>query len=270
MRKAGLTIVVAAFALTACDPGPGTAPPPAPPTALSAPAGDVAHLVAAARTGIAQAPSVSFTMAAVFGADTQNATGSLRFDGSTSALKMVLDGSEIRVLGRKTYTRSPQEAVPGKPWVGTDPDSADPLAQAAGASVPAIVKLPDLGLALTEIERTGRIVSADQTRLGAVAVNHYRLEFDAAKAPELFPEFAQPPLDGKPAKPVTAKLPAELWLDAAQRPVRFAVELSPGLPAGAALKGTTDYHGWGEPVDIRPPPADQVVDLSELLKKLGT
>jgi hypothetical protein len=270
MRKAGLTIAVGVLALTACDPGPGSGPPPASPTALAAPAGDVAQLVAAARTGIAQAPSVSFTMDAVFGADPKNATGSQRFDGSTSALKMVLDGSEIRVLGRKTYTRSPGDAVPGKPWVGTDPDSADPLAQAAGAGVPAIVKLPDLGLALTEIERTGRIVSADQTRLGTVAVNHYRLEFDAAKAPELFPEFAEAPVDGKPAKPATAKLPAELWLDAAQRPVRYAVEMSPGSAPGTGLHGTTEYHGWGEPVDIQPPPADQVVDLSELLKKMGT
>lgn len=270
MRKAGLTVAVVALALTACDPGPGAGPPPAAPTALTAPAGDVAHLVAAARSGIAQAPSVSFTMEAVFGADPKNTTGSLRFDGSTSALKMMLDGSEVRVLGRKTYTHAPGEVVPGKSWVGTDPDSADPLARAAGAGVPAVLKLPDLGLALTELERTGRIVSAEQTRLGTVAVNHYRLEFDAAKAPELFPEFAEVPMDGKPAKPVTAKLPAELWLDAAQRPVRFAVDMSPGLAAGAGLKGTTDYHGWGEPVDIQPPPADQVVDLSELVKKMGT
>ena len=268
MRKTGLLVAGAVLALAACDPGPGSAPPPASPTALAAPAGDVAQLVVAVRSGIAQAPSAGFTMDAVFGADPQNVTGSLRFDGDATALKMVVDGSETRVLGRKTFTRTPVEAVPGKPWVGTDADSADPVARAMGAGVPAILKLPDLRLALTELERTGRIVSAGQTRLGTVAVNHYRLEFDAAKAPELFPEYAEPPLDGKPAKPVTAKLPAELWLDATQRPVRFAVEL-PGLGPGTGLKGTTAYHGWGEPVDIQPPPADQVVDAAELLKKLG-
>ncbi|GLY37702.1 hypothetical protein Amsp01_037260 [Amycolatopsis sp. NBRC 101858] len=266
MRKAGLLVAGVVLVLAACDPGPGAAPPPAASAVLGAPAGDVAQLVAAVRGGIAQAPSVSFTLEATFGAAPQHATGSLRFDGGATALKMVADSGETRVLGRKTYTRTPVDAVPGKSWIGTDAGSADPVAQAMGAAVPAIVKLPDLSLALTELERTGRIVSAGQTRLDTVAVNHYRLEFDAAKAPELFPEYAEPPLDGKPAKPVTAKLPAELWLDAAQRPVRFAVEL-PGL--GPGLKGTTAYHGWGEPVDIQPPPADQVLDAAELLKKMG-
>ena len=62
--------------------------------------------MAAVRSGIAQAPSVGFTMDAVFGAESQNATGSPQFDGGAPALKMVLDGSETRVLGRKTYTTS--------------------------------------------------------------------------------------------------------------------------------------------------------------------
>jgi hypothetical protein len=264
VRKTGLTIALAMLALTACDPGPATGPPAATPApTLTAPAPDVAQLVAAARAGIGEAPSAAFTMAAAVGAGTEDTTGSLRFDGRTSSLTMTLDGSEIRVIGKKTYTHSPMEAVPGKPWVGTDPDSTDPIARATGAAVPTILKLPDLGRALTEIERSGRIVSAGQTRLGDLPANHYRLELDAAKAPDLFPELLS---GGK-----LAKLPAELWLDAARRPVRFSIDMSPGSAEGtAAIKGTTDYRDWGKPVDIQPPPADQVVDLSELLKKMGT
>ncbi|WP_410640999.1 hypothetical protein [Amycolatopsis sp. lyj-346] len=276
MRKTGLIVAAATAALTltltACDPGPTGGPPSAPAT-LAAPATEVAQLVAAARAGIAEAPSAAFTSAAVLGAATKDVPGSLSFDGSTSSLTMVVDGREIRVIGKKTFTHSPS-VVPGKDWVGTDPDSADPIAQAAGAGVPALVKLPDLGRALVAIERTGRIVSAEQTRLGDLPVNHYRLELDTAKAPELFPEFAVPPLDGKPARTATAKLPGELWLDAARRPVRYAVDLTAGAPAGArgdtTLKATTDYRDWGKPVDIQPPPAGQVVDLAELLKKMGT
>jgi hypothetical protein len=184
---------------------------------LPIPVTDVSRLVAAARAGIAEAPSAAFSSAAVLGAATKDVPGFLSFDGSTSSLTMVVDGSEIRVIGKKTFTHSPS-GVPGKEWIGTDPDGAGPIAQAAGAGVPVIVKLPDLGRTLVEIERTGRIVSAEQTRLGDLPVNHYRLELDAAKAPELFPEFAVP----------------------------------------------------GKPVDIQPPPADQVVDLSELLEKMGT
>ena len=244
MRKSVLTVAAAALALTACDPAP--VPPPAPP-ALAPPATDVAGLVGTARTGIGHGPSAAFTTTAVFGPTTQKYTGSLRFDGG-----------ETRVIGKRTFTRTPQEAIPGKPWVGTDAGSADPVAQALGAGVPLAVKLPDLGRALAEIERTGRLVSAGQTKLGDVPVNHYRLELDPAKAPELFPELAP--------QPGTAKVPAQLWLDAAARPVRYAVDFTTGP---AAAKGTTDYRDWGKPVDIQAPPADQVVDEAELLKKLG-
>ncbi|MET8847893.1 hypothetical protein [Amycolatopsis sp. NPDC004625] len=270
MRKAGLSIATAALVLAACDPGP--VPPPVP-SALTAPVTDVAQLVAAARAGIAEAPSAAFGMAAVLGTDTTESTGSLSFDGSTSSLTMVLDGHEVRVIGRKTFTHSPA-GLPGKEWIGTDPDSADPVLRAAGGAVPVIVKLPDLGRALAEIERTGRLVSAEPTRLEAGPVNHYVLELDTAKAPELFPELAAPSPDGKPVRTAIAKVPAELWLDAARRPVRFAVDFTAGAPAGAhgdpTLRATTDYRDWGKPVDIRQPPADQVVDLGELMKKMGT
>ncbi|MEV4053535.1 hypothetical protein AB0J55_20275 [Amycolatopsis sp. NPDC049688] len=271
MRRTGLSIATAALLLAACDPGPAGTRPTVPST-LTAPVTDVGQLVAAARAGIAEAPSAGFGMAAVLGTNTKEATGSLSFDGSTGSLTMVVDGTEFRVIGKKTFTHTPQ-GPPGKEWIGTDPDSPDPVLRAAGAGIPVLLKLPDLGRALVEIERTGRIVSAEPTRLADGPVNHYVLELDTARAPELFPELAVPSADGRPAAP-TAKLPAELWLDAARRPARFSVDFTAGAPANAhgdpTLRATTDYRDWGKPVDIRPPPADQVVDLGELMKKMGT
>jgi hypothetical protein len=276
VRKTGLTVALAALALTACDPGPAAGPPPATAPALAAPAADVAQLVAAARSGIAAAPSATFTMDAVTGTLGKSATGSIRFDGGTRSLTISVDSTEFRVIGKKSYTRVPV-GLPGKPWVGGDPDSPDspdnPLARAAGGVVPTFVRLPDLDHALTAIARAGRIVSAEQTRLRDLPVNHYRLEIDVAKITDLFPEFIQLPMNGKPAKPITAKLPAELWLDAAQRPARFTVDLTSGFPqpnALATVKGTTDYRDWGDPVEIVAPPADEVVDIWELIKKMGT
>jgi len=265
VRKTGLIVAAAALALTACDPGPAVGPPPA---TLGAPVTEVAQLVADARAGIAAAPSAAFTTTVVLGTSTTNASGSLSFDGGTSNLTMVADGAEVRVIGKRTFTHAPS-GLPGKEWVGTDADRADLLAQAAAAAVPVAVKLPDLGRALVQIKRTGRIVSAEPTRLGELPVNHYVLELDAAKAPEEFPEFAEPPVDGKPAKPIVAKLPAELWLDTAGRPARFTIDLSTGFAQLRPATGATDYRDWGKPVDIQPPPADQVVDLSELMKMMG-
>jgi hypothetical protein len=224
--------------------------------------------VADVRAGIDAAPSAAFTTKVVLGPSTTNATGSLSFDGGTSKLTMVADGQEVRVIGKRTFTHAPS-GLPGKEWVGTDADGGDLLARMAAATVPTAVKLPDLDRALEEITRTGRIVSAEPTRLGELPVNHYVLELDSAKAPSLFPEFAEPPVDGKPAKPVVAKLPAELWLDAAGRPARFTIDLSTGFPQLRPATGATDYRDWGTPVDIQPPPAEQVVALSELMKMLG-
>jgi hypothetical protein len=273
VRKTGLTIAVAALALTACDPGPATGPPETTAPALTAPATDVTQLVAATRSGIAAAPSATFTMDAVTGTLGKSATGSIRFDGDTRSLTISVDSTEIRLIGKKSYTRVPV-GLPGKPWVGGDPDSPDnpnsAVARAAGGVVPTFVRLPDLDHALTAIARGGRIVSAEQTRLRDLPVNHYRLEIDVAKITDLFLEFMELPMNGKPAKPITAKLPAELWLDAAQRPARFTVDLTSGFPQPTTVKGTTDYRDWGDPVEIVAPPADQVVDIWELIKKMGT
>jgi hypothetical protein len=273
MRKTGLIIAAAALALAACDPGPTAAPPPAP-TTLSAPAADAAQLVAGIRAGVAETPSATFAMTAVLGTTTYDVPGSLTLDGGRGSLKMVLERSEIRVIHGRSYSRMPQELMPGKQWMGADPDSADPVSRAMAGGEPLIQKLPDLGWALMVVERTGRILSAEQTRLGTLPVNHYRLEIDGAKAPELFPELAHRAADDKVDKPMTAKLPAELWLDAARRPVRFALDLTTGVPKNTqgdpTAKATTDYRDWGKAVDIPVPPADQVVDISELLKKMGT
>jgi hypothetical protein len=273
VRKTGLTIAVAVLALTACDPGPVTGPPEATPAALTAPATDVARLVAAVRSGIAEAPSATFTMDAVTGTLGKSATGSIRFDGDTRSLTITVDGSEVRVIGKKSYDHVPV-GLPGKPWVGSDPDSPDspanPIARAGDGVVATFVRLPDLDHALKGIARAGRIVSAEQTLLRDLPVNHYRLEIDVAKITDLFPEFIRVPVNGKPAEPITAKLPAELWLDAAQRPARFTVDLTSGFAQPVTVKGTTDYRDWGDPVEIEAPPADQVVDIWELIKKMGT
>lgn len=267
VRKTGLIIAAAALALAACDPGPIGAPVPA---TLPPPATDVTRLVAAVRAGIDEAPSATFALDAVLGTHIEHIAGSIAFDGRTSSLTMVADDAEVRMIDKRTFTHPPSGVpVPGKDWIGTDPDSTDPIAQAAGAAIPVTVKLPDLGRALAEIDRTGRIVSAEQTRLGDLPVNHYVLELDTAKAPDLFLEFATPRLGDKPATTATAKLPAELWLDAAQRPARFTIDMSAGFAQGGPTRGATDYGDWGTPVDIQPPPAEQVVDLSELMKMMG-
>ncbi|MEU5259373.1 hypothetical protein [Amycolatopsis sp. NPDC021455] len=273
MRKTGLIIAAAALALTACDPGPTGTPPPAPAT-LTAPAADVAQLVAGTRAGVAETPSATFTMTAVLGTTTSTVPGSLTLDGGRGSITMVIQGFENRVIQGRSYTRMPQEVIPGKQWMSADPDSADPVSRAMAGGEALIQKLPDVGWALMVLERTGRIVSAEHTQLGALPVNHYRLEIDVAKAPELFPEFAHRTGEGEADKPMTAKVPAELWLDAARRPVRFAVDLTAGSPPNPqgdpTMKATTDYRDWGKAVDIPVPPADQVADITELMKKMGT
>jgi hypothetical protein len=51
-----------------------------------------------------------------------------------------------------------------------------------------------------------------------------------------------------------------LWLDERNRLQRFLVEQP--LPAGqGTVRTEARYHDWGTPVDIQPPPADQVAEI---------
>ncbi|WP_051580254.1 serine/threonine-protein kinase [Pseudonocardia acaciae] len=101
------------------------------------------------------------------------------------------------------------------------------------------------------------LVGSDDEQLDGVATTRYTLRVD----PAVLTQLAQDPA-WRPGGPVSAD-PATtgsytLWLDRQNRLVRFRSD----RPAGSAwmLPMTQDvrFSGWGEPVLISPPPADQV------------
>ncbi|MFJ8817133.1 hypothetical protein [Amycolatopsis thermoflava] len=103
---------------------------------------------------------------------------------------------------------------------------------------------------LDDVRKGGTIDRSEQTTLDGQQVSHYWITVDLGKTSGL-PEMA-----GRTA-------PMELWLDADQLPAQMLFDFSGLTSAGDPQMGpmTMRYTGWGEPVDIAAPPADQVAEL---------
>jgi len=273
MRKVTPVLAALVLALTACTSGAVSTPESTPTPTLAPPLTDAAQLAAAAQQAIAKAKSAKFT--SDFGANGQavQASGLFAFEDGIAKYSVHWSQGDSLVIGKVAYTKIPPEQAaliaPGKSWSSADPNSPDPMTRALSGPAPT-QQVNDPTHALARIAKAGRILSSDQPLLHGVKVNHYRLEIDVAKAPELSPEAERPPIDGKvDEKPKKAKLPAELWLDADQLPARIKVGLS-GLHDGQANAAfTADYTAWGTKVELSAPPADQVMDATELVKKMG-
>lgn len=61
-------------------------------------------------------------------------------------------------------------------------------------------------------------------------------------------------------------VPMDVWIDGHDRVVKlqFDVDASGTAGAGARMKMTMQITGFGGPLDVQPPPADEVVTQAEL------
>ncbi|MFE6614831.1 hypothetical protein [Amycolatopsis sp. NPDC057786] len=128
------------------------------------------------------------------------------------------------------------------------------------------------------VEKTGRVIRSEQTRLDGVPANHYFVEFDARKQIALFLGEDVPAeqraeiekrLDGR-----DLLLPAELWLNAEQLPLKMTMDMtsfmkSAGGSQTGEAKSTYTYSDWGTPVEVTAPPAAEVGDYAEMMQQAG-
>ncbi|MGW3999769.1 hypothetical protein ACWEF6_40275 [Amycolatopsis sp. NPDC004772] len=293
MRKTTLVAAGAALVLTltACsgNSAPGTAEPAAAggqsqTDGLASPFTDAIKLASEAKQGTEKSKSAKFTMEGSAGGQTMTASGAMAFDGANTKFSMTSTAAgqttEMRMVDKVMYIKLPAEDQKqmgtDKAWAKISADGTDPLSQALGGALSKSAEQSDPSKMLEQISKTGRIVSSDQTELNGQKVNHYKVELDVAKAIDQFtdqvPAAARDQLTEK-LKGKDLKLPAELWLDKNNLPVQVTMDQGPmmqamGAPAGDA-KFTMKYTDWGTQVDVAAPPADQVVDLGELMKKAG-
>ncbi|MDQ7809740.1 hypothetical protein Q5425_38955 [Amycolatopsis sp. A133] len=293
MRKTTLVAAGAALVLTltACsgNSATGTAEPaaasgPAQSESLASPFTDAVQLASASKQNTVKSKSAKFTMEGSAAGQAMNATGAMAMDETDTRFSMTSTSAgqttEMRLVDKVMYIKLPAEEQKqmgtDKAWAKISADGNDPFSQALGGALSQSAEQSDPSKMLDQIAKTGRIISSDQTELNGQKVNHYKVELDVAKAVDQFtgqvPAAAREKLTDM-LKGKDIKIPAELWLNKDNLPVQVTMDQGPmmqalGAPAGDA-KFTMKYSDWGTQVDVTAPPADQVVDLGELMKKAG-
>ncbi|OLZ54940.1 hypothetical protein [Amycolatopsis keratiniphila] len=290
MRATHKVIAVAA-ALTLVVTGCGTRPATTAENkggelALANPFTDAFGLVEAAKQGTRKAKSSKTTVDAV----TKDAkvTGTLLayYDGPASKIEanMTIAGEAgvLRLVDQTLYLKLPPseqaELKTDKAWGKLDLNSTDPQAKAMGKALLRSFEMGDPAKQLELVEKTGRIVRSEQTQLNGVPVNHYFVEYDVKKQIELFlgedvPAEQRAEVE-KRLGDKDLRVPAELWFNAEQLPLKMTMDLtsfmkSAGAPDPGEVRSTYTYSDWGTPVNVTAPPAAEVSDYTELLKKAG-
>ena len=165
------------------------------------------------------------------------------------------------VLPDQAYVKPPADAgvpvPPGKSWLRIQPNAADPITQQFAQLVRSVRANADPTQSFTQFGDAAQIVQSAEDPLDGVPAVRYQIRVDIAKAaalegdPTLKLELEQTVQRGM------AIVDSSLWLDARNRPLR--VLLQQPMPAGQGTY-TVDarYRDWGLPVEISPPPPDQV------------
>lgn len=241
---------------------------------------DAQSLIDAAKEGTSQAKTSKFTMDMSMGSMlTMKADGSAEYAGENTkmAMNMNMDMSgmpgaagsqgklsmEMVLIDKTIYMKLP-EGMGGsaeKPWMKMPIDSMG----AAGGQFKQSMEFSDPAKTLEMIQENGKIESTEQTTVDGAPATKYKVNLDAKK---LFEKVGNG--QSMPAGVNIDSLPMDVYLNAENLPVMIEMDLGQlmkdvaeqtgqPLPAGMENgKMTAKYTNWGEPVDIKAPPADQV------------
>lgn len=267
-----------AFALAGCGGGGGE-------KKGTDPEGPTLSTVALAATKTADAGSArfSFSMTTKGVQGTTQAfslTGEGAFDYESQRGSLTLDigaladtlgpgaGSEIEIIfdGAIIYLRFPfltEQLGQGKPWLKLDLVA---LGTERGLDLGQLAQLNrgNPTQALNYLRAAGDFTKAGEEDVRGAATTRYRGTIDLRKALELVEGEQRAPVQEVIDEAGLTELPAEAWVDGDGflRKMKLEYAKLPGLKGSLTLAMELYDHG-GE-VDVAPPPAAQVTDITEL------
>jgi hypothetical protein len=192
--------------------------------------------------------------------------GALGATGASGRLTIRLIGN-VAYLSVGSFRRLTHGALPrqleGKQWLRLDLSTlgatAGELEQANPAS-----SLDFLRGATNSVENLGT------ERVSGVPATHYRIEVDLTQALEKVPANQRSQLQATlGALGGASQFPADVWLDAKGRPVKFSFEVTGQGATPTHISETFQYSDFGTPVRTPVPPSSQVLDFTTLLHELG-
>ena len=261
---AGLVVAVA-IAAAACGSGSGNA------------AVSIKTLRAAASNAQA-AGSTSFDVTMQISAKGRqvdmHGTGVMTSDGKEGTLTLSvgdLGSLEERVTADGFYmdfggiSRLASELPDGKRWVFF---SYEAMREAAGADLRSLVDQsqssnPNQGLEYLQAT-SGDVTKVGDDTVGGAHATHYRTTIDYAQFAEEKLGSAKPEIRRRIAD--LGKVPADVWIDDSDRVVKtqFAIDASAFGATSGSAEMTMEITGFGVPVDVQAPPADETVDVFSL------
>jgi hypothetical protein len=198
--------------------------------------------------------------------------GALRFDDTGPSMQVTqriqLGAGQpplelgIVLLPDQAYVRPPGNTgalvlPPGKTWLRIVPNSTDPVTQQLAQMVQTIRDNADPTRAFSQFGDAVTIVRAVEEPLDGVRAMRYDLRVDIAKAAEKQTDpKTQQALRNTVQQGLTT-LDYGLWLDGSNHILRFLLD-QPLPQTQGKLTMDARYRDFGQPVQIDPPPADQV------------
>jgi hypothetical protein len=226
-------------------------------------------LIAAAATKSTNAGSVEadFTLS---GGEIKG-SGSGVFDTGPSpsgqvSMKVTVRGMEVPIdtviSGNVLYMRSSvfsQLGLPAnKEWIKVD---LGRLAQEHGLDLGSLANTsPTPSSALSYLRGSGKVREIGKETIDGVETTHYKATVDLEKAAARGDAETRQALHRLIQTSGVKTLPVDVWIDGEGfvRKVQYAQQA-----AGKDVKVTMKLHDYGKPVTVKPPPADQVVDVTQ-------
>ncbi|MEW2504718.1 MULTISPECIES: hypothetical protein [unclassified Amycolatopsis] len=252
---------------------------------LAAPFQNVLELSAASKQVTQKSKSAKVSLVANAAGKTVTAQGDYLFQPGNIELSLTetVEGQqvELRIVDKTLYVKVPpgeaSQLGTDKPWLKITPGADDALSQAMSGSMGSTSQASDPTEVLDRVAEAGRILSSDQTTLDGEKMNHYKVQLDLDKILDKVTDFLPAAAKAKLEQQVKGKhimLPTELWVDKNQLPRQItmdetALTQAEGTGGTGLGKSTLKYSDWGTPVTITAPPADQIADMSEIVKQMG-
>jgi uncharacterized protein YidB (DUF937 family) len=117
---------------------------------------------------------------------------------------------------------------------------------------------------------SGSITAVGSDKIRGVETSHYHATIDPAKLEQLVPADQRQGLGGldqSARQAGLAEIPVDVWVDADQQVRKIAVDVDgkqPGTDAAVKASLVVELYDYGTPLQLKLPPADEVVDASSL------
>jgi len=182
--------------------------------------------------------------------------------GGDPSIQMIVDGRDGLVM----YMRSPLfSRMAGSKWLKLDMDK---LAKKQGFDLNSLMNAnqadPSQSLHMLMASSDAHAIGYDRVR--GIFTTHYALQIDLDRLAKGNDEYSKM-VDQLKQMSGETSFPAEAWIDDKGRVRRMKIDMSLNTPTGGAvtMSMTMDLYAFGIKVDVPPPAASDVVDMSTLL-----